>query len=300
MAKKRNGVKTFIVFGVVALAVVGLLMTFGKRKPKEDAIPLAKVKEGPLTISVTSSGSIQSRDKVTLMSELEGNNTVIWVADEGVNVSPGDLLLEFNSSDLLEKRKEQEIVVANAEASFIVAEERLGITKGDCDALMLDAEVEKKLADIDKEKYEKGDYPQQLRQFEADIALDEADMQRAAAQLAGSRRLAEANFLTRTELQADELDFKRKQINLEMARTKLDVLTNYTVLQQQATLDGRVRRADRALARTEWQNKATLRQVESELRARSREYERATNRLAALDFQISKSKIHSPTNGLVL
>ena len=279
---------------------VAISLAVGTRKPKEEVVPTTKVRSGPLSISVTSSGSIQSRDKVILTSELEGNNTVLWVVDEGVKVKEGDLLLEFNSSDLLEKHKEQEIVVANTESSVTVTEERLGIVQGDCEAALLDAEVEQMLAKMEQEKYDKGDFPQQLRQFEADIVLADEEVQRATEKLAGSKRLADASFLSRTDLQADELELTRKQINLEMAKTKLDVLTNYTVLQQQATLDGRMRRADRALARVAWQNKATLRQVESELRARNREYERSTNRLAELTFQISKSKIYAPTNGIIL
>jgi HlyD family secretion protein len=80
----------------------------------------------------------------------------------------------------------------------------------------------------------------------------------------------------------------------------MNVLTNYTILQQRSTLESSLRRADRAMARTKWQNKATLRQVQAELRARTRERDRATNRLAELSFQISKSKIYAPTNGIVL
>ena len=300
MAKQKKGYTKGIVFGCVALAVAGLFIAFGTRKAKDETIPTAKVKEGELTISVSSSGSIQSRDKVILTSELEGNNTVIWVVDEGVKVSEGDLLIEFNSSELLEKHKEQEIIVANAESSVEITEERQVITKGDCDAASLDAEVELMLAKMEQEKYQDGDYPQQLRQFESDILLAEERVERAKEKVTGSKRLADANFLTRTELQADELELKARKIDLEMAETKLYVLTNYTVRQQKATLEGRERRADRAVARVAWQNKATLRQVESELRARTREYERSTNRLAELSFQLSKSKIYAPTNGIIL
>jgi len=301
MAKQKSGFKKVIVFGVVAVIVAATVIVFNKvRQPKDESIPTVKVREGPLTISVTASGSIQSRDKVTLSSELEGNNTVIWVVDEGVKVEAGDLLLEFNSSELVEKHKEQEIAVANAEASVIVTEERLGIVKGDCEAALLDAEVEQMLSKMELEKYQKGDFPQQLRQFEADIALASEEVQRATEKLEWSKKLEEKEFLMRTELQADELELKRRAINLEMAETRLNVFTNYTVLQQQAALDGRMRRADRSLARVAWQNKATLRQVESELRARNREYERSTNRLNDLNFQLSKSKIYAPTNGIIL
>ncbi len=299
MVKKRSK-KKLIFAGLVAAVLLGAwLVTRGGGK-KSEPVPVFAVQQGPLTIAVTSAGSIQSRDKVVISSELEGNNTVIWVIDEGTNVQSGDLLLEFDASDLVEKRNEQEIAVANAEANLIIAQEKLGITEGDCEAALLDREVDLMLAKMAFEKYQDGDYPQEVRKNEADIALADEELKRAAEKLEWSQRLAKEGFLTRTELQADELALQRKQLDLEMAQTKMNVLTNFTVVQQRATLESARRKADRAMARTTWQNKSTLRQVETELRARQRERDRSTNRLEELNFQISKSKIYAPTNGIVL
>ncbi|MDD2460349.1 MAG: HlyD family efflux transporter periplasmic adaptor subunit [Kiritimatiellia bacterium] len=299
MVKKHSKKKLIIGALVAVLAVTAWLLT-RKGGTAGEQVPVFAVQRGPLTIAVTSGGSIQSRDKVVISSELEGNNTVIWVITEGVNVQPGDLLLEFDASDLVEKRNEQEIAVANAEANLIIAEEKLGITEGDCEAALLDREVDQMLAKMALEKYQKGDYPQQVRQYDADIALADEELKRAVEKLEWSERLAKEGFLTRTELQADELALQRKQLDLEMSMTKINVLTNYTVLQQRSTLESSRRRAERALARVKWQNKASLRQVETEVNARTRERDRATNRLEELNFQISKSKIYAPTNGMIL
>ncbi len=300
MIKKRTYLKKRLLIGVALLSVLGVWIAARNRKPKEVAVPVIKVQQGPLTISVTSAGSIQSRDKAVIANELEGNNTIIWVIDEGMTVKAGDLLVEFNASDLIEKRKEQEIIVGNVESAVTVTREKLEITKGDCEASQLDSEVELTLAKMEREKYEFGDYPQLRRQSESDMALADEEVKRATEKLEWSKRLADASFLTRTDLQADQLELTRKQINFDMSETKMAVLTNYTVLQQRATLNSRLRKAERAQVRVAWQNKATLRQVESELRARSREYERATNRLSELDVQIEKSKLFAPTNGIVL
>jgi len=299
MVKKHSKKKWIIGALVAVLAVTAWLLT-RKGGTAGEQVPVFAVQRGPLTIAVTSGGSIQSRDKVVISSELEGNNTVIWVITEGVNVQPGDLLLEFDASDLVEKRNEQEIAVANAEANLIIAEEKLGITEGDCEAALLDREVDQMLANMALEKYQKGDYPQQVRQYDADIALADEELKRAVEKLEWSERLAKEGFLTRTELQADELALQRKKLDLEMSMTKINVLTNYTVLQQRSTLESTRRRAERALARVKWQNKASLRQVETEVNARTRERDRATNRLEELNFQISKSKIYAPTNGMIL
>jgi len=287
-----------VVVALVAAAVAVWL--FGGGNSTDETTPVFAVAEGPLTIGITASGSVQSRDKVVLRSELEGRNTILWVVEDGVSVKTGDLLVEFDAAALVEKRNDQEITANTAHGNLIIAEERLEVTKGECEGNLLEREVTLDLAKMALEKYEKGDFPEEKRQREADIALADEELQRAAEKLDWSRKLAKEGFLTRTELQADELALRRKEIDLEMAKTKMNVLTNYTVHQQRATLQSNVRKATRAVTRTQWQNKSQIRQGETEIVQRSREYYRATNRLAELNFQISKSKIYAPTNGIVL
>ena len=290
-------------FWMVAVALVAAAVAawlFGGGDSTDETTPVFTVAEGPLTIGITASGSVQSRDKVVLRSELEGRNTILWVVEDGVSVKTGDLLVEFDAAALVEKRNDQEITANTAHGNLIIAEERLEVTKGECDGNLLEREVTLDLAKMALEKYEKGDFPEEKRQREADIALADEELQRAAEKLDWSRKLAKEGFLTRTELQADELALRRKEIDLEMAKTKMNVLTNYTVHQQRATLQSDVRKATRAVTRTQWQNKSQIRQGETEIVQRSREYYRATNRLAELNFQISKSKIYAPTNGIVL
>ena len=292
--------KWFWIMVMVLAAASVAAWLFGGGDSSDETTPVFTVAEGPLTIGITASGSVQSRDKVVLRSELEGRNTILWVVEDGVSVKTGDLLVEFDAAALVEKRNDQEITANTAHGNLIIAEERLEVTKGECEGNLLEREVTLDLAKMALEKYEKGDFPEEKRQREADIALADEELQRAAEKLDWSRKLAKEGFLTRTELQADELALRRKEIDLEMAKTKMNVLTNYTVHQQRATLQSNVRKATRAVTRTQWQNKSQIRQGETEIVQRSREYYRATNRLAELNFQISKSKIYAPTNGIVL
>lgn len=283
----------------IAVVLLGSIWLFGG-DDIADTIPVMEVQRTDLVISVTSAGTVQSRDKVEIKSELEGNNTVLWVIDEGTKVSAGDLLLEFDSSDLVEKRKEQEVDVANKESALLVATEKLEITRGDCEASLLNAEINLKLSKMDLEKFKEGDYPQELRQYESDIALANEELQRAEEKLTWSQKLAKDGYLTRTELQADQLSAQRAAITRDMANIKMNVYTNYTAFKEEAQLASDLRKNERAYKRTEWQNRATIRQIESEVLSKTREYTRATNRLAELDFQIEKSRVIAPTNGVVL
>ena len=83
-----------VVAALVAVAVAAWF--FGGGDGSDETTPVFTVAEGPLTIGITASGSVQSRDKVVLRSELEGRNTIIWVVEDGVSVKKGDLLMEFD------------------------------------------------------------------------------------------------------------------------------------------------------------------------------------------------------------
>ena len=199
-------------FWMVAVALVAAAVAawlFGGGDSTDETTPVFTVAEGPLTIGITASGSAQSRDKVVLRSELEGRNTILWVVEDGVSVKTGDLLVEFDAAALVEKRNDQEITANTAHGNLIIAEERLEVTKGECEGNLLEREVTLDLAKMALEKYEKGDFPEEKRQREADIALADEELQRAAEKLDWSRKLAKEGFLTRTELQADELALRR-------------------------------------------------------------------------------------------
>jgi HlyD family secretion protein len=69
------------------------------------------VKQGPLRISVTESGTIKAREQVILKSEVEGRTSILSLIPEGTQVKQGDLLVDLDSSQLLDSKIDQEIIV---------------------------------------------------------------------------------------------------------------------------------------------------------------------------------------------
>ncbi|MGN0827503.1 MAG: efflux RND transporter periplasmic adaptor subunit [Kiritimatiellia bacterium] len=284
--------------GFLVLGAIG--WNLSARPAERNDEPLYTVAQGPLTISVTTTGSVQSKENVILKSELEGNNTIIWVVDEGKTVKAGDLLLEFDASDIDQKRKEQEVTVISAQSAMDIAKEKLDITKDDGDTALIDAKIELELAELDLRKFEEGEMPQKIRECNTDIFLAQEDLNRARDKCEWSRKLAAEKFITETELQTDETATRRAEATLEKSLLSLNVYTNYTIYKERAQLASALRRAKRKVDRTRWQNSANYRQGESDLISKTRAYERATNRLAELEFQLAKSRIFAPTNGIVL
>ncbi len=259
-----------------------------------------KAKKGPLRISITESGTIQAREKITVKNEVEGSTSIIYIVDEGTKVKEGDLLVELDSSNLVDQKIDQEIMVQNADASFVSARENLAVTKNQAKSDVDKAQLAYDFAKQDLDKYIEGEYPNQLTQAEAKIILADEEYKRAQDTLKWSQRLADEQYLSKSELEADELAEKQKKLSLDMAKQDLDLLKNYTFIRQKTQLESDVEQAEMALERTTRKAKADVVQAEASLMAKEAEYNRQKDKLKKIETQIEKTKIYAPADGLAL
>jgi HlyD family secretion protein len=286
---------------LLLLAAAGLVTARrAARHAAPDLGPVHEVREGPLTISVIGAGTVQSRRTAIIRSAVEGRRTVIWIIDEGRFVTNGQPLVELDASEFTDRLTDQQILVANAEAALTQATEKLAIARIEQASSVAEAQLKLELAQLELEKYNCGEYPQQLQEAHSKIALAHEEHERATEILNWSQRLADEGYLTRSELQADELALKQKQISLDATVTSLNVLTNYTARQQQATLAFNLKQAEMDLDRITRQMRANVIQAESDLRARQLEAGRQQSRLEHLEEQIANCHVTAPTNGVVI
>ena len=113
---------------VVALGLVVLWMTVVRGgQDAVDTVETVAVKRGPLTIRVLEAGTLKAKDPEILRSGLQGRATIISIIPEGTRVQAGDLLIELDTSMLVDHRVDHQIMVNNAEAAWINAREMLTI-----------------------------------------------------------------------------------------------------------------------------------------------------------------------------
>lgn len=289
-----------IVAAALVVAVAAVAAFTQRRRATRERPATFTVERGPLTINLIVSGTIQSREQIVIRSGVEGRNTIVWMIEEGRAVQEGDLLVELDSSRLKDNLAEQEIRTQNAEANQIQARENLEVVRNQAEANIEDAELTLRFARMDLEKYEQGEYPQQLRQSEAEITIAGEELQRASDQLEWSRRLASEGYITRTELQADELTVKRRQLDLELARGRRALLTDFTHVQAAERQRSNIKQAEMALERVRRKARADIVRAESDLRARESEYAQQQARLARIKDQIEKCRVTAPAAGLAI
>jgi len=288
-----------IVFVFIVLLIVKCSGS-GSDEKLADNIATYKVKRGPLNISVIESGTISARDQVIIKSEVEGRTSILWLIDEGVEVKKGDLLVELDSSDLVDYKIDQEIRVQNAEASFIRAREGLAVAENQAKSDVDKAELTFEFAKQDLTKYLEGEYPNLLKEQQSRIILAEEELQRAQEKLKWSETLHDEDYLSTTELQADQLAANRKRLDLELAKSDLELLENFTYKRKVAELQSDVKQTEMALERTKRKATADIIQAQADLRAKDSEYNRQKNKLEKMLVQIVKTMIYAPSDGQVI
>lgn len=273
----------------------------GDKSAVENSRPAtATASQGPLRITVTEGGSLASAKPVTVASEMEGRSTIIYLIPEGSAVKEGDVLVRLDAADLKEKLNKQEIDVEQAVAQADAAAKAHVIQLSQNESDIREADLKGKLAELEYDKYMKGDYPQEKLKLESNRTIAEEELKRAEDRVTWSRRLFEKSFITKTELEADELNATKAKLNIDLAKQAIDVLDKYDRNKQEKKLKAEFDEAVAELERVKARTEANAKKTETDAKTKQRTAELAQTRFNEMKDQLKKSVILAPTSGFVV
>lgn len=288
---------------VVAVLVGGFFMMRGGGTAIATGSPedlYYDVKRDDLRISVVESGSLESGNSIDIKSWLEGRVQILKLVPEGTFVKKGDVLCELDASELVERRIAQEITFERAKATYIAAQKTHEILLSDGESNTKQAELDVYFARIDLKKYEEGDWPQRKATANANITIAEEELKRARDKADWSQKLEEKGFITKQELEADQLAVTKREIDLNLAMTDLEVLEKYTREKELETYRSNLEEAEKALERVIKNVEREVVQSEADLKSKNATFELEKERFEKLDDQISKANIVAPQSGLLV
>ncbi len=207
------------------------------------------VKRGPLQVTLNETGRIDSSDNFVVTSECESTVTIIHLIPEGEWVETGDIVVELDSSELVEKLNSREILIINANAALIQAREVVGLQKLENASGIAAAELAKRLADLDLKKFIEGDFPKQQKAAEGAVALAEEDVTRAKERHEYVARMTKKGYESPTAVEQERLKFLKYEQALDKARSELNVLREYTYSRDLAQFRAAAAETERNLAR---------------------------------------------------
>ncbi|MBL8752313.1 MAG: efflux RND transporter periplasmic adaptor subunit [Planctomycetes bacterium] len=145
-----------------------------------------------------------------------------------------------------------------------------------------------------------GEMANKILQQADQIRLAMADLKVKEDTVSHSRRLATKKFITRNELERDELAFQSQASKVTIAWNDLELLVNYTLNKDKIKLKQDYENAVLELERVEASNDAERQKMKTDIEAKDREYQVAKERLDNLTRQIKSGVILAPTPGTVV
>jgi len=145
-----------------------------------------------------------------------------------------------------------------------------------------------------------GEAGQQLRKYEDDLKLAQSEQGLAEQKLDGTKRLFERGFVTKNELENDELAMERRRISTQSAETSMDLYIKYEFPKQAEKLLSDYEEALRKLQRAKRMASAKLAQAKARLNSAEARYQLQSRRREEMAEQIAKCVIKAERSGLVV
>jgi len=263
--------RSLVFLVVIALLAAGGYYGWGRLRDTVKVEPpqLVAVKRGLFVHEVLERGSIDSARNTDIQCRVEsqaaGNNlTIIYVIPEGTLVEEGDLLIELDSSTLVENVQNQEMSVFAAQSSLtsLVASLRS--------------------SEIQLKEYLNGVFKQDRTTIENRIFSAEEQVRTLENDLSYYNRLLERGYITPAQVDAAIIELDKAHNTLEMERLNLKVLDEFTKERRIIQLGAAIATDEAAVDAA----KRTLATRES--------------RLKYFQDQLEKTKIYAPRAGQVV
>ena len=237
--------------GIVgAVAYLGILPAWtGADRGERPLVSIAK--KATLTITVSERGSVESQVTVDGICDLNGaQNKISYLIPEGTMVKKGDIVAKFDGSEIQKNIAQQEIKYKQATARIETTQQEMEIQRNKGESDIIAAKVELVLAELDLEKYQKGDYPAEFTKQEGEMSLKKKDVEAETAKLEQYKALMKKGFKTPEDVRIQNSTLAAKELDYSSSKQFLEVKQKYEYKRRPPSSARRSIRAKRKSSRT--------------------------------------------------
>lgn len=287
LPRARRGNKAlWIILPLAALLFLGgpaLAWFFFFRGPQvRTDLVTYKVEYKDLQLKIVERGSLEAMESHDVKCEVKtgsrGAPKIKWVVDNGKEVKKGDLLVEIDDSYILEQRDAKRIERDKAEADKIAAEQLHPVKMKAIE-----------LAKQNQEKWIKGDFLQQLHDYEGQILVAKSIVQQQQDRADWAARMVKKGYMTASQSEAELDTLKGDELDLQKKTELRKVLLEYTDPVNRKSNENAVKQAevDERTAYATMESTAAIFKQQEDL-------------LKDLNEQVKQCKIYAPNTGIVV
>jgi RND family efflux transporter MFP subunit len=267
-----------------------------------------RVTRGDMTLGLRLNGTIVANKKHKLGLEANFATQILTVVDENTSVKEGDVLIEFEDSDLIERIEEMRTTLSNTEEELVIAIENEKIQERKNEVTLREAEDRVRSTESDLRKYLR--LTRSQKRDSNDLAIANAEAALASAKKNYSDKkydIAHSGVTDDAARKANENELKNLQNKIESSENSLNQaeiegksFKHYDDPIKLMSLNNSVEQARLNLEQARISTSSALVQAKKRvdnLRANSR---RQAATLERYESYLPMMKLTAPTDGIVI
>jgi HlyD family secretion protein len=261
---------------------------------------LYEVVRGSFEITVPTSGELSALEQVNIYNSLESNAVIIELVDEGSRVEAGDVLLRLNDETIQNAIRSAEDGVTTSVNTLDGSTANLVILNKKRDSELAIKQLAVDLAVLALQSWERGEVVARKQSLNLAVQTAEKDFTRLSGKFKSSLKLYEQEFLSKDELDRDEIALLKADAQLKKALLDVDVYNNYTFKQDKQKKESDLQQAKDELERAIERLASEIRGAESNVLAAQKKLANKQEGLQKLEDQLEMCVVTSPANGMVV
>ena len=294
-----------LIAGAVLLAGAGALAwAFGgddtaeKAAGAEEAVFTAV--RGDLVITLTENGELVAKDSRQISAGTDSSAKLTFLIEEGTEVPAGEVLARLDPTELERHVQELELDIMQMEANVVGSKTEVEIQQAENKSTVEKADAALDHAQKDLQKWTEGEGPNERRKKEIAIKEAETKTSRAKKRAEDSAALYEQEYINKSQLDEDEIDAQRSQVELESAQLEQKIFDEYTQPMTLKEKSQAVEDAQLALESATKRAESTLHQKQVALEQNTKRLELQKEQLQKTKDEIAKHTVTAPIPGIVL
>jgi RND family efflux transporter MFP subunit len=294
-----------IVLSLLAVGVVATLLAggFGGSEAGASGIPPEAqftVLRGSFNVTLKENGTLVAKDSQKLSTGTDSGSKLTFLVEEGKQVEQEEVLARLDTTELETDQQQIVLDIVQAEANLENARTELEIQKTDNAANIEKTGIALDKARKEMERYRDGDAPGERRKLEVAIKEAQTGHSRSQKKFQDSQLLFEQDYINRAQLDQDQIEFERSEVQLAGAHRDLAMFEKYTLPMTTTEREVAVRDAEREARNAELRAQSAQRQKEVNVEQNEKRLKRLQERLDSNQKEIAKMEVKAPSPGIVL
>lgn len=301
--RRRAGLALKVALGtvaVIALGGAGVAALSWSTTEATQKVDQFVVSRRTFDVTATGNGELRARKQTMLRSSLDQQSAIVEIVAEGDRVQKGDVIVRLNGDEIQKRLDDDMLQLESARSDLVSAENAYQIQLSDNESAMRQAHLKLEIAELELRKWQEGEVVEKQTQLKLDTERAEREYDRLKAKVERARMLYERQFLSKDELDKDELAFIEAESKRETSQLAQEVYKEFTYSKELKQKSSDVEEARAEVERVQRKNDSELASKEAQLTNRKRQLQLREDRVAKLREQLAACTITAPTDGLVV